>query len=444
MKIDPASGASARPFSFGTFLKNVGRNSGALTIAGIAGKFATFIVFLLANRSLPQVEFGAFALILATSEIIRVIAVFGVDTVSLRALARDERRHGELVSTAIFLKMLTSLAASVVFMGAALLLHFSSAMWVGAAILMVDFFLSAGVQSLVTYHQANVRADRAAPAILLAALGNVATGLLAARLHAPMPFYLAGLPVGNAVGLLALLLISRRWVRPSVRVVSRATLLRFAMVAWPLAGTAVVVLLYFRVNTILLAQFVGLAAVASYAAAYKLSEAFLLVAAAVSGTTLPVLADALRTGPNREGVRAYQASILVSLATAVPFALLVTLAGRFLLVELFGPTYASSAFALAVLGWATVLMAVNVQTTNALVALDRERAVFVIAAVNLVVNLVANLWLIPRISFNGAALATLITEAGNLGMQAALVWILLQRPGSAARLSRPGATVSRE
>jgi O-antigen/teichoic acid export membrane protein len=440
VKTDPVSGAPVQPFSFGTFLKNVGRNSGALTIAGIAGKFATFVVFLLANRSLPQVEFGAFALILATSEIIRVIAVFGVDTVSLRALARDERRHGEIVSTAIVLKMLTSLAASVVFAGAALLLHFSSAMWVGPAILMVDFFLSAGVQSLVTYHQASVRADRAAPAILLAALGNVATGLVAARLHAPMPFYLAGLPVGNAIGLLALLLITRRWVRPSVRVVRRATLLRFAMVAWPLAGTAVVVLLYFRINTIMLAQFVGLAAVASYAAAYKLSEAFLLVAAAVSGTTLPVLADALRGGPNREGVRAYQASILVSLATAVPFALLVTLAGRFLLVQLFGPTYAGSAYALAILGWATVLMAVNVQTTNALVALDRERLVFGVAGVNLAVNIVANLVLIPRMSFNGAALATLITEAGNLGMQAALVWILLRRPGSAARLSRPGVT----
>ena len=419
-----------RLFSLSSFLKSIGRNSGALTLAGIAGKFATFVVFVLANRSLPQAEFGAFALILATSEIVRVIAVFGVDTVSLRALARDERRHGEIVSTAILLKLLASIVASLVFAGSALLLHFTGAMWVGAAILMLDFFLSAGVQSLVTYHQASVRADRAAPAILLAALGNIATGLIAANLHAPMPAYLAGLPVGNALGLFALLLITRRWLNPSVRFVSRATLRQLASVAWPLAGTAVVVLLYFRINTILLATFVGLKAVASYAAAYKLSEAFLLVAAALSGTTLPVLAAALRGGPNREGVRAYQASIAVSLAAAVPFALVLTLGGRFLLVHLFGATYASSAYALAVLGWATVLMAVNVQTTNALVALDRERLVFGIAAINLVVNIVANLLLIPRMSFDGAALATLITEAGNVGMQGVLVWMLLRRPGS--------------
>jgi O-antigen/teichoic acid export membrane protein len=441
LKIDSAASVSPRPFSYSSFLKSIGRNSGALTIAGIAGKFATFVVFVLANRSLAQAEFGAFALILATSEIARVVAVFGVDTVSLRAIARDERRHAEIVSTAILFKGLTSVGAAAVFAAAAVLLHFSGAMWVGAAFLMVDFFLSAGVQSLVTYHQASVRADRAAPAILLAALGNIATGFVAARLHAPMPLYLAGLPVGNALALVALLLITRRWLKPSLHAVSRATLWRFATVAWPLAATGMIVLLYFRINTIMLASFIGLKAVASYAAAYKLSEAFLLVAAAVSGTTLPVLAAALRGGASRNGVRAYQASILVSLATAVPFALVCTLAGNFLLVHLFGPLYASSAYALAVLAWATVLMAVNVQTTNALVALDRERLVFGVAAINLVVNIVANVVLIPRMSFNGAALATLITEAGNLGMQAALVWVFLRRrPG----LPSPTATAAHE
>jgi O-antigen/teichoic acid export membrane protein len=415
------------PFSLGAFLKSIGRNSGALTIAGAAGKFATFVVFLLANRSLSRADFGAFALVLATSEIVRVVAAFGVDTVSLRTLARESERHGEIVSSAIALKLLTSVAASGIFAATAIALHFTPAMLLGAAFLMIDFFLSAAVLALVTYHQASVRADRAAPAILLAAIGNVATGVLAARLHAPMPVYLACLPAGNAVGLISLLLITRRWLRPSIRAVSRETLIRFAVLSWPLAGTAVVVLLYFRINTIMLSSLDGLNAVASYAAAYKLSEAFLLVAAAVSGTTLPVLSAALRGGPSREGRRAYEASILVSLAAAVPFGLLCSLGGSFLLVHLFGAGYASSATALAILGWATVLMAVNVQTTNALVALDRERLVFGVAGINLVVNVIANFLLIPRMSFNGSAWATLLTEGGNLAMQAILVWIFLRR-----------------
>ena len=435
MKTDEGANRPVPSFSFGSFLRSIGRNSGALTIAGAAGKFATFVVFVLANRSLTHAEFGAFALVLATSEIVRVIAAFGVDTVSLRSLARESDRHAELVSNAIVLKMLTSLVAAAIFLLSAFALRFTPAMLLGAAILAVDFFLSAALLTLVTYHQANVRADRAAPAIVLAALGNVATGYVAARLHAPMPVYLACLPVGNALGLVALFLTTRRFIMPSLRMVRRSTLVSFAILSWPLAGTAVVVLLYFRINTILLSKLDSLNAVASYAAAYKLSEAFLLVAAAVSGTTLPILAATLRGGPSREGVRAYQASVLVSLAAAVPFGLLCTVAGGFLLIHLFGPGYASSATALAILGWATVLMAVNVQTTNALVALDRERLVFGVAAVNLAVNVAANLLLIPRLSFNGSALATLLTEAGNLGMQALLVWILLRRPPYRARQS---------
>jgi O-antigen/teichoic acid export membrane protein len=102
------------------------------------------------------------------------------------------------------------------------------------------------------------------------------------------------------------------------------------------------------------------------------------------------------------------------------------LLGRFVLIHLFGPSYAGSALALTILGWATVLMSLNIQTTNALIALDRERLVMAITVVNLATNIVANLILIPRLSFNGSAYATLLTEGVNFAMQAGLVAYFLR------------------
>jgi len=171
----------------------------------------------------------------------------------------------------------------------------------------------------------------------------------------------------------------------------------------------------------MLAKIQGLSAVASYTPAYKLSEAFLLLPAALAGTTLPVLAGALRHGPSRAGVRAYESALLISLALSVPFGIGTTICGSFVLIHLFGPAYASSATALAILGWATVLMSLNIQTTNALIALNREHMVMAITVVNLATNVIANLLLIPRLSFNGSAVATLLTEGVNFAMQAGLV-----------------------
>jgi O-antigen/teichoic acid export membrane protein len=426
MTVDTANLSPSRMSSLGLFLKTVGRNSGALTISGAAQKLATFLVLVLANRALSKDQFGAYALVLATAEIVRVVSAFGVDQITLRALARAGERHDHILSNALLLKALATVGAIVIFAGAAWYLRFTPAMWVGWGVLSIDYFLSAGVLSLVSYHQASVRADRAVPAVLLGTGATLAVGVLAFALHAPMPWFLASMPAGNAVALVTLWLMSRRWVRPSFGLASRAALISFASAAWPLAVTGAVVLLYFRVSTLMLAKLDGLGAVASYTPAYKLSEAFLLLPAALAGTTLPVLAASLRHGPSRASVRAYQSALLVSLALSVPFGIGTSLLGRFVLIHLFGPSYAGSALALTILGWATVLMSLNIQTTNALIALDRERLVMAITVVNLATNIVANLILIPRLSFNGSAYATLLTEGVNFAMQAGLVAYFLR------------------
>ncbi|TME50897.1 MAG: flippase [Chloroflexi bacterium] len=408
-------------------LKSVGRNSGALTLTGAASKLATFVVLILANRALPREEFGGYALVLATAEIIRVVAAFGVDQVSLRAFAREPALQAHTLSNTLILKAMSSATAAILFAGAAWYLRFTPEMWVGFALLAADFFLGSVTLSLVTFHQANVRADRAVPGMLAGAVASVAFGAGAFALHAPMPAFLASVPVGNGIAVAGLWLLTRRWVSPSTRLASRVSLRRLARSAWPLAVAGVMILLYFRISTLMLAKLSGLSAVASYTPAYKLSEAFLLVPAALTGTTLPLLASTLRNGPSRAGAAAYRSAMSIAVAISVPFGIGCSVLGQFVLVHVFGPSYAGSAFALGVLGWATVLMALNQQSGNALLALDRERLIMWVTVVNLAVNITANLILIPRLSFNGAALATLITEAVNFVMLGLLVVYFLRR-----------------
>jgi O-antigen/teichoic acid export membrane protein len=408
-------------------LKSVGRNSGALTLTGASTKLATFVVLILANRALPREQFGAYALVLATAEIIRVVAAFGVDQVSLRALAREPSQQAHILSNTLALKAISSATATVLFAGAAWYLRFTPEMWVGVALLAADFFVGSAVLSLVTFHQANVRADRAVPGVMAGALANVLFGVGAFLLHAPMPAFLASVPVGSGVALVSLWLLTRRWVNPSARLASRTSLGRLARSAWPLAIAGVMILLYFRIGTLMLGKLSGLSAVASYTPAYKLSEAFLLVPAALSGTTLPLLASTLRGGPSRAGAAAYRSVMSLAVAVSLPFGFGCSIFGQFVLVHVFGPSYAGSAFALGVLGWATVFMALNQQSGNALLALDREQLIMWVTVVNLAVNITTNLLLIPRFSFNGAAIATLVTEAVNFVMLSFLVLYFLNR-----------------
>jgi O-antigen/teichoic acid export membrane protein len=417
---------STEGLSIRSLLTSVGRNSGALTLTGAGSKLATFIVLVLANRALSRNDFGAYALVLATAEIVRVVAAFGVDQISLRAFARQPDQHDHVLSNTLALKAIAAAGATVIFAGAAWYLRFTPEMWVGFALLSLDFFLGSASLSLVTYHQARVRADRAIPGVLGGAAAAVFVGIVGFVVHASMPVFVAAIPVGNAVSVSILWMLTRRWVQPSRRLASRASILVLARSAWPLAAAGVMVLLYFRISTLMLAKLVGLGAVASYTPAIKLSEAFLLVPAALSGTSLPWLASTLRHGPSAQGRRAYRSTLSIAIALSVPFGLGCSLLGRFALTHIFGPAYASSALALGVLGWATVLMALNQQTANVLLALDREHLIMWVTAVNLITNVTANLLLIPHYSFNGSAIATLLTEAVNFVMLTGLALYFLR------------------
>jgi len=85
-------------------------------------------------------------------------------------------------------------------------------------------------------------------------------------------------------------------------------------------------------------------------------------------------------------------------------------------VLLFGSEYASAARSFTWLMATLPVLFVTNLVGNALGAVGRQRAVLVIAAVNVLVNVGLNLVLIPRLDYAGAALATLLTELGALAM----------------------------
>jgi O-antigen/teichoic acid export membrane protein len=90
---------------------------------------------------------------------------------------------------------------------------------------------------------------------------------------------------------------------------------------------------------------------------------------------------------------------------------------------LFGPDYANSEYALRILALALAIAFVNNAFIGALSASDRQSSFTWAAGWSLLVNLVANLALIPTFGYVGASAATVLTEI-VLGVAA---WILTAR-----------------
>jgi len=189
---------------------------------------------------------------------------------------------------------------------------------------------------------------------------------------------------------------------------------------WPFAVTAVLVMIYFRIDVLMLGQLSSERSVALYSVGANVLFAIMLLSSSLVTAIFPRLAAApsLADPTVRTLLRR---TFTISLALSVPFAVAGWVLGAPILGLLFGASYfeAGRAFGL-LLTSLPVLFLTNV-VGHALGATGRQSTVLVVAATNAALNVILNLWLIPRMDYAGAALATLLTECVGL---ATFAWLL--------------------
>jgi O-antigen/teichoic acid export membrane protein len=146
-----------------------------------------------------------------------------------------------------------------------------------------------------------------------------------------------------------------------------------------------------------------------YAAASRLFVVGLLYLGLYYSALLPSIVRAARTGPGelrRATFGACRRAIFIGIPVAIAGILLAPVAIPLVL----GESYEPAAGLFQVLLIALLMVGLNGVMNNALIASGRERTFAGIVVVSLIVNVLANLTLLPRVGVVGAAIATVITE----------------------------------
>ncbi len=180
--------------------------------------------------------------------------------------------------------------------------------------------------------------------------------------------------------------------------------------SWPLFLNQLLQGLFFKVDGLLLPKLAGLAQAGAYNAAYKVSEG---AGALSSSFTLAIFPRLSRRADSEAGglAAAYRLSLRFLLQVALPLA-----AGTALLAEPIVSIVGGrgflpdSAVALALLIWYLPFSYANGLTQYLLIAVGRQRFLTGAFLVAFVFNLAANVLLIPRFGFVGAAWVTVTSE----------------------------------
>jgi O-antigen/teichoic acid export membrane protein len=176
----------------------------------------------------------------------------------------------------------------------------------------------------------------------------------------------------------------------------------------PLWLAGLLSLLYFKGDVVILKAFVSDAEIGAYSAAYKIFEGSMILPAVILAATFPPLARA-NLEPHRQ--RQWEAALVgLLLGLGALVGGFIYLGSARLIGLIYGAGFARAVPSLRVLALAVPILFLNFGLTHFLIARDLERRNLAFAALMLVVNVAANLLLIPRLGGPGAAWATLVTE----------------------------------
>lgn len=374
-----------------------------------------YVVFL--ARRLDPALFGTYNAVLAYIAIAVAFSNVGLDKLALREFAA-RREHPALLSTLLGLRFVTAAVAAGLLLGLGGIVEPAGYELFGIAA--AAMLPSAVVAVLTPVFQARERFAVPAVATLLGSVCAGALVVLGILSHAPISFFLWAWAGGEMLRAACLWIAlgdgnTRGRSAPSLTFV-RTVLSR----AFPYGVLSVLAMLYLRVDLVMLELISGPTAVANYAVAYRIPDALILLPGLFLGVIAPRAALLQHKDPVTAG-RLYLVSSRLLLWMGISIAGVGILISRPLVTGLFGLQYAGAVPTFIILLVALVFVFWHATNGAFLLVGDRLGPVTWLSAGFVLLNIIGNLLLIPRLQTVGAAVSTLACEAAAVVVFGALL-----------------------
>jgi len=199
-------------------------------------------------------------------------------------------------------------------------------------------------------------------------------------------------------------------MRAPVAAARRATMRRLLAEAWPLILASLAIIVYMKIDEVMLRHLAGPAAVGIYSAAAKLSEVWYFLPTALAASVLPALLRVRERDPAayaRRQQQYYDLSAAVAYALSVP----VALAAPWLVRTAYGAEFTAAGPILAVHIWSSIFVFLGVARGQWLVNEGLQTFYLAATLAGAVANVGLNFLLIPRWGGLGAAWATVVSYA---------------------------------
>jgi len=367
-----------------------------------------FVIIVWLARYLGPQQFGIYSYALAFVAIFNAIATVGLDSIVIRELVGVPDERDEILGTAFVLKLLgggvafTSAVLAIYFLRAGdelmlLLVSIAAAGTFFLAFDVVDFWFQSRVQAKYTVIARNL----SAMLVVSAKAGLIIY-------HAPLiAFVIAGFIEVALAGLALMTIYQMRGGNILGWSVTTARAGRLLKDSWPLMLSAMVIVVYMKVDQVMIGELLGEREVGIYSVAVRLVEIWYVVPMSIASSIFPALYRLKYSQPELYLERLQQFFDIMVIVPVV-VGILMWVIAESLIVLLFGEEYLGAVAVFRIYIWSAIFVFLLVATAQYLIAENKTIFAFVRNAVGMIINVMLNMVLIPTYGIKGAAVATLI------------------------------------
>ncbi len=369
------------------------------------------LVIVWVARYLGPQQFGMYSFALAFLSLFGAVAGLGLQSIVVRDIVRDPTCKEEILGTAAMLQLAGGLLAYGFTLGTIIWLRPDDtlAMWLVAILGSMMLFKASEVA--VYWFESQVLSKYTVWAqngsFMVFAAVKVALMLSNAPLLA---FAWATMAEAALVALLLLVMLGVRGPGLLKLKVSLARAKVMLTDSWPLMLSGLAIVVYMKIDQIMLGQMLGDEAVGIYSAATRISEVWYFIPMMIVASVFPAILDAKKHSEAlycQRLQRLYDLMVWLSVAVALPM----TFLAAPIVALLYGPAFAEAGTVLAIHIWASVFVFLGVASSQWFVAENRQILSFQRTLLGAVINVLLNYIWIPTFGAVGAAYATVLAQA---------------------------------
>jgi PST family polysaccharide transporter len=394
----------------GPGLRRVMGNMGWLMFDRVVRMGLGLFVGVWVARYLGPVQFGSLNFALAFVALFATLTTLGLEGIVIREVLHNAQDTHEILGTTLALRLGGGLLAVALSITAVRLIQPSDKQALLLVAILSFTLVFQALDTIDSYFQSQVRSKITVWAKNSAFLifAGVRVWLICAK--APVWCFAAASAGEIALGAIGLMIGYRlsggRMLRWRSNQKKAAYLLQQS---WPLIFSGLAIMIYVRLDTVMLKVMQGDLAVGLYSAATRVSEVWYFIPTAIVSSVSPAIMR-VKDKPELFYSRMRKLFSLMTL-TAYVVGTIVALSSRAIIHILYSNGYSAAAPVLAVHIWASVFVFLGVaqspwDLSKNLLTYSLYRTI-----AGAVINIAMNLYLIPRYSAMGAAIATVVSYA---------------------------------